>query len=176
VRRVVAFVALPVAAAALAGCGFGSGGSSETISGTGVVGQEFDGPGGLQVQLVRYHHRVARPAKDVTGLATPKKGTHFVAFLIRMCVGTTGLPTLSQRNFTAPLAAAGGAELKFPETVYTDDLNLLGTPGCEQGHIVFQVPRRGRVSELRFALDVRKGDARGYTHSTKIRFGWKLPA
>ena len=159
--------------AGAAGCGFGS---TKTISKTGVVGQEFDGPGGLQVQLVRFLKRVPPPGNDVSGLATPKPGTHFVAFLIRMCINTTGLPTLSERNFTVPLAGGGEAELKFPETVFTDDLDLLGTPGCEQGHVVFQVPRHRRASDVRFSLDVAKGDAHGYTDTTKIRFDWKLPA
>jgi hypothetical protein len=162
-----------VLALAVGGCGFGS---TKTISKTGVIGQAFDGPGGLQVQLVKYLRHVAPPAHDVTGLATPRKGTHFVAFAIRMCIATTGLPTISQRNFDVPLAGGGTAEPKFPETVFDDDLNLLGTPGCEEGHIVFQVPRGRRPGDLRFGLDVNRGDAQGYSHKTDIRFDWKLPA
>jgi hypothetical protein len=156
-----------------AGCGLP--GSTKTISKSGPVGQAFDGPGSLQVQLVRFLPRVA-PGTDVSGLATPKPGTHFVSFLVHMCVQTTGLPTISQGNFDVPLRGGGAAEIKFPETVYTDDLNILGTPGCETGHIVFQVPRRRRPSDLRFALDVLKGDVEGNTQKTKIRFDWTLPA
>ena len=172
-KRPFAALALLLCGTGLAGCGLGS---TKTISKQGVVGQAFDGPGGLQVQLVRYVQRVPPPADDVSGLATPKKGTHFVAFAVRMCINTTGLPSIAQRNFNVPLAGGGEAELKFPETVFDDDLGLLGTPGCEEGHVVFQVPRRRRASDLRFDLDVNRGDAEGYSHTTKIRFDWTLPA
>ena len=156
-----------------AGCGLP--GSSKTISKSGPVGQAFEGPGGLQVQLVRFLPRVP-PGDDVSGLATPKPGTHFVSFFVHMCVQTTELPTISQGNFAVPLSGGGEAEIKFPETVYTDDLNILGEPGCESGHIVFKAPRRRRPSDLRFTLDVLKGDTEGNTQTTKIRFDWKLPA
>ena len=43
-------------------------------------------------------------------------------------------------------------------------------------NVVFQVPRHRRTSDVRFSLDVAKGDAHGYTDTTKIRFDWKLPA
>jgi hypothetical protein len=167
----VGLLAVAVAVALLAGCGFGS---TKTISKSGPIGQTFDGPGGLQVQLVKYNARVP-PGGDVPGLAKPKPGTHFVSFFVRLCINTTGLPVISQRNFNVPLSDGGEAELKFPETVYSDDLNLLGEPGCESGHTVFQVPKGRRASDLRFALDVAKGDAQGYTNTTKVRFDWKLP-
>jgi hypothetical protein len=164
---------LALLAGLAAGCGL-SGNSSKTISKSGRVGEAFDGPGGLQVQLVLFVSKVPS-GDDVSGLATPKAGTHFVAFLVRMCVQTTGLPTIAQQNFAVPLAGGGAAEIKFPETVYDDDLNLLGEPGCEKGHIVFQVPRKRRPSDLRFALDVVNGDAEGHSQSTKVRFDWVLP-
>jgi hypothetical protein len=158
-----------------AGCGsVGGGGSTKTIARTGAVGRALTGPGGLSVQLVRYLPRVA-PKKDVTRMATPADGTRFVAFQVRMCVKTSGLPILSDSNFTVPLAGGGRAVLKFPQTVFADDLNLLGEPGCERGYIVFQVPRPRRASLLHFALDVQRSNAEGFTDSTKIRFEWSLP-
>jgi len=39
---------------------------------------------------------------------------------------------------------------------------------------VCQVPTGKRPSDLKFALDIRKGDVNGYTHSTNIRFDWRL--
>jgi hypothetical protein len=156
--------------------GCGGFGSSKTIAKTGAVGATFSGPGGLRVQLVRYLPRVAPPRKDVTGLATPKDGTHFVAFLVRMCITTSYLPTLSERNFTVPLAGGGAALRKFPQTVLADDLNLLGEPGCERGYVVFQVPRRRRARGLHFALSFTKSDPNGYSDGTNVRFAWTLPA
>jgi hypothetical protein len=138
------------------------------------VGDTFGGPGGLRVQLVRYRPSVPA-ASDVSGLATPADGTHFAAFLVRMCVDTSGLPILSERNFSVPLVKGGEAELKFPQSVLAPDLNLLGEPGCERGYVVFQVPKGRRASDLKFELSVSKGDAQGYTHNTHVRFDWALP-
>jgi hypothetical protein len=167
--RVGTWAALGALAACLAGCD-----SVKTVSYDGGVGQTLKAPGGLQVQPVRYLPRVPAPARDVTGLATPAAGTHFAAFLIRMCVNTTGLPTIAPQNFTLALAGGADAVLKFPETVFADDLNLLGAAGCERGHIVFDVPTGGRPSALRFKLDVDTGNVNGHGNRTKVRFTWKL--
>ena len=149
-------------------------GRATTITHNGVIGDTFKGTGGLRVTLVRYSRHVSPPPHDVTGLATPKPGTHFVAFLVRMCINTSGLPTISDRNFSVPLVGGGEAAAKFPQTVYADDLGLLGEAGCEHGHIVFQVPRGKRPSDLRFKLDISKGTTQGYSDNTNIRFDWKL--
>ena len=164
------FGALVITAATSAGCAFGS---SSTISRSGAIGETFRGPGGLQVQAVRYLPHVAA-GHDISGLATPRRGTHFVAFLIRECIATFDLPTLSQRNFTLALADGTNAALKFPETVFADDLDLLGEPGCERGHIVFEVPRSGRPAALSFALDWSKTNGRGSLRTTNLRFLWRL--
>ena len=146
---------------------------TNTISHAGAVGQTLRGPGGLQVQLVRYLPRV--PAKhDISGLATPRRGTHFAAFLIRVCIDTTGLPTIAPQSFALVLANGAEATLKFPQSVFTDDLDLLGEPGCERGHIVFQVPKSGRPTTLRFGLDWGTHNIQGLTDNTKVRFEWKL--
>jgi hypothetical protein len=144
-----------------------------TIAHSGAVGQTLRGPGGLQVQVVRYLPRV--PARrDVSGLATPRPRTHFAAFLIRMCIATIDLPTISPQSFHLALQNGAEAPLKFPQTVFADDLDLLGEPGCERGHIVFQVPRSERPSALRFDLDWGTTDMQGFTDSTKLRFEWTL--
>ena len=144
-----------------------------TIARSGTVGQTLRGPGGLQVQVVRYLPRV--PARrDVSGLATPQPRTHFAAFLIRMCIATINLPTIAPQSFHLALANGAEAPLKFPQTVFADDLDLLGEPGCERGHIVFQVPQSERPSALRFDLDWGTTDMQGFTNSTKLRFEWTL--
>jgi hypothetical protein len=168
----------PVAVAVLAlaaGCSGVGGDRTTTIAKTGTVGQALTGPGGLSVRLIRYLPRVA-PRKDVTRMGTPADGTRFVAFLVSMCVRTSSLPILSDSSFTVPLAGGGEAVAKFPQTVFDDDLNLLGEPGCERGHIVFQVPRRRHASLLHFAVDVDRSNPDGFTDSTRIRFEWTLPA
>jgi hypothetical protein len=125
------------------------------------------------VQLVRYLPRVA-PKHDVTRMATPLDGTRFVAFLVRMCVRTRGLPILSENNFSVPLVGGGEAKVKFPQTVFADDLDLLGEPGCERGYVVFQVPRGRRPHDLHFALSFTRGDVNGFDHDTTISFDWPL--
>jgi hypothetical protein len=162
--------ALLLAAVALAGCGL----SGRTISHSGAVGQALSGPGGLQVQPVRYLARVTAAHHDVTGLATPAPGTRFSAFLIRMCIKTVNLPTIAPQNFALRLADGSSAPLKFPETVFADDLDLLGEPGCERGHIVFQVPRGARPAELRFALSWSTPSPDGNDSTTKVRLAWKV--
>ena len=72
------------------------------------------------------------------------------------------------------LAGGGTAPLKFPETVFADDLNLLGEAGCEQGHMVFQVPGHRRPRRLRFALEKSENDPGGGTNTTRVRFAWRL--
>jgi hypothetical protein len=161
---------LLIAAATVSGC---SAARTNTISRDGAADQTLRGPGGLRVQLVRYLPRV--PARhDVSGLATPRPGTHFAAFLIRMCIDTTGLPTIAPQSFSLRLANGADATLKFPQGVFADDLDLLGEAGCERGHIVFQVPQDGRPTALRFGLDWGNTNIQGFTDSTKLRFEWKL--
>ena len=144
-----------------------------TISHSGAVGRTLRGPGGLQVQVVRYLPRV--PARrDVSGLATPQPRTHFAAFVIRMCVATIDLPTIAPQSFHLALASGAQAPLKFPQTVFADDLDLLGEPGCERGHIVFQVPRSAQPRALKFDLDWANTDMHGFTNSTKLHFEWTL--
>jgi hypothetical protein len=146
---------------------------TNTIAHAGAVGQTLRGPGGLRVRLVRYLPRV--PARhEVSGLATPAPGTHFAAFLIHMCVATTYLPTIAPQNFTLALDSGDDARLKFPQSVFADDLGLLGEAGCERGHIVFEVPHSRRPTALRFGLDWSTTDMQGYTNSTRLRFEWKL--
>lgn len=162
--------ALVVIAAVASGC---IDPRTTTISHSAAVGQTLRGPGGLQVQVVRYLRRV--PARrDVSGLATPQPGTHFAAFVVRMCIATIDLPTIAPQSFHLILANGAEAPLKFPQTVFAGDLDLLGEPGCERGHIVFQVPQRERPSALRFGLDWASSDMQAFTNSTKLRFEWPL--
>jgi hypothetical protein len=114
--------------------------------------------------------------RDVSGLATPRPRTHFAALVVRMCIATIDLPTIAPQSFHLALANGAEAPLKFPQTVFADDLDLLGEPGCERGHIVFQVPRSERPSALRFDLDWGRTDMQGFTDSTKLRFEWTLQA
>jgi hypothetical protein len=168
--RKLTLAALVVSAAVIAGC---VDPNTTTITHSGAVGQTLRGPGGLQVRVVRYLPRV--PARrDVTGLATPQPRTHFAAFLIRVCISTLYLPTIGPQNFHLILANGEEARLKFPQTVFADDLDLLGEPGCERGHIVFQVPQSRRPNALKFDLDWAKSDLQGYTDATKLRFDWAL--
>jgi hypothetical protein len=165
----LAAVVAALAAVALAGCGL----SGKTVSHSGAVGDAFSGPGGLRVQPVRFLARV-RSRPDVTGLGTAAPGTRLAAILVRVCVDTAGLPTISQRNFELDLDGGGQAALKFPETLFADDLNLLGEPGCERGHVVFQVPRGARPVKLRFGLDWTTPTPDGTGRGTKVRFTWKV--
>ena len=73
-----------------------------------------------------------------------------------------------------PLVGGGEAEAKFPQTVYSDGLDLLGEAGCEQGHVVFQVPTGKKPESLKFNLDVNKGSVNGYSDRTEIRFTWSV--
>lgn len=168
--RIFVLVELLVVAAVVSGC---IDVRATTISHSGAVGQTLRGPGGLRVEVVRYLPHV-HARRDVSGLATPQRGTHFAAFVIRMCVATLYLPTIAPQSFHLILASGANAPLKFPQTVFADDLDLLGEPGCERGHIVFQVPRRERPSALRFGLDWATTDMQGFTNSTKLRFEWAL--
>ena len=129
------------------------------------------------MQVVRYLPRV--PARrDVSGLATPRPRTHFAAFLIRMCIATINLPTIAPQSFHLALRNGAEAPLKFPQTVFADDLDLLGEPGCERGHIVFQVPQSERPSALRFNLDWGTTDMQGFhqQHETPLRMDTLGPA
>ena len=164
-----ACVAACCAAVVLGGC-FLSGG--KTVHQTGEIGQTLTGPGGLRVTPTKYRPRV--PAKnDVTGLGTPAPGTHFASFLISICITTTNLPTISSRNFSLELDSGDEAALKSPQTVFSDDLNLLGEAGCEQGHIVFEVPTGGQPSKLAFKLDYSRPDPNGgSTFDTHVRLQW----
>jgi hypothetical protein len=168
--RALVVVELLISAAVVAGC---VDVGTTTIAHNGAVGQTLRGPGGLQLQVVRYLPRV-RARRDASGLATPRPGTHFAAFLIRMCIATIYLPTIASQNFHLTLSNGAQAPLKFPQTVFADDLDLLGEPGCEHGHIVFQVPQSEQPSSLRFDLDWSRSDLQGFTDSTKLRFGWTL--
>jgi hypothetical protein len=168
--RTLVLAELLITAAVVSGC---IGTRTATIAHSGAVGQTLRGPGGLQVQVVRYLPRV--PARrDVSGLATPRPRTHFAAFLIRMCIATVNLPTIAPQSFHLVLSNGAEAPLKFPQTVFADDLDLLGEPGCERGHIVFQVPQSERPSALRFDLDWATSNIQGFTDSTKLRFEWTL--
>jgi hypothetical protein len=161
-----------VAAVALSGCSLTGG---KTVHKTGVVGQTLTGPGGLQVTPSKYRPTVPAPSHDVTGLATPAPGTHFASFLIAMCISTTDLPTIAPQNFSLKLDDGSDAALKFPETVFSSDLDLLGEAGCEQGHIVFQVPTPGRPSKLAFKLDYSRPDPNGgSTFDTHVRLEWAV--
>ena len=91
-----------------------------------------------------------------------------------MCVATLYLPTVGAANFHLDLADGGEARLKSPESVYDDDLNLLGEPGCERGHVLFQVPRGQRPAALGFNLDWAVNNGQGFTDRTKLRFRWSL--
>jgi hypothetical protein len=148
--------------------------NSKTISGTGRPGSTLTGPDGLRITLVRYLPRVRAKRGDVSGLATPRRGTHFAAFLLRECVKTLYLPTLSSNAYSVTLPGGALAAPKFPQDVFADDLGLLGEPGCERGYLVFQVPNGKRPSQLRFALDYSRSDPNGNPSGTKIRFGWTL--
>ena len=91
-----------------------------------------------------------------------------------MCIATVYLPTIAPQSFHLILANGAEARLKFPQTVFADDLDLLGEPGCERGYIVFQVPQSERPSALRFGLDWATTDMQGFTNSTKLRFEWTV--
>lgn len=168
--RVLVLAELLVIAALVSGC---TDPSTTTISHSGAVGQTLRGPGGLQVRVVRYLRHVSG-RRDPSGLATPRRGTHFAAFVVRMCITTVYLPTIAPQSFHLILADGAEASLKFPQTVFADDLDLLGELGCERGYIVFQVPRRERPSALRFGLDWARTDMQGFTNATKLRFEWTL--
>ena len=160
-------------AVAAAGCSL----TGKTIKKDGAVGDTLTGTHGLAVTLVHYNRRTPKVERDVTGLASAPKGTRFVGFEVKVCVGDAGLPTISERNFTVDLANGGEAEQKFPQTVYPDDLNLVGEEGCEQGHIVFIVPRGDRPTDLKFDLDYSKptpSNSGSSSSKTKIRFTWAL--
>ena len=167
-----AFSLLAVAAA-LAGCSLRTGERTATVTRVGVPGRTLVGPRGLRVTLVRYLPSVAGRA-DASGLATPDEGARFVAFLVRPCVGSLYLPTISDQNFSVDLSGGGIAGRKFPQSVFADELDLLGSKGCKRGYIVFQVPVHRRPSDLRFALDYRANDPAGRTVSTRVRFHWRL--
>jgi hypothetical protein len=149
--------------------------SGKTVHHAGVIGQTLTGPGGLQITPTKYRPRVPAPRHDVTGLATPAPGAHFASFLISMCINTTDLPTISQQNFSLELASGDDAVLKFPQDVFSNDLDLLGEAGCEQGHIVFQVPTGGQPANLRFKLDYSRPDPNGgSTFDTHVRLVWAV--
>ncbi len=166
-----ASVAACCAAAVLCGCSLSGG---KTVHQSGVIDQTLTGPGGLRVTPSKYRPRV--PAKhDVTGLGSPAPGTHFASFYISICINTVNLPTISSRNFALELKAGGEAALKSPQTVFSDDLDLLGEAGCEQGHIVFQVPTGGQPSQLTFKLDYSRPDPNGgSTFDTHVRLEWAV--
>ncbi len=158
------------AAAALAGCSLGA----KTVHHSGVIGQTLTGPGGLAVTPDKYRPLVPAPRTDVTGLATPAPGTHFASFLIHICITTSDLPTIASQNFGLELTDGSDAVLKFPEDVFSDDLDLLGESGCEQGHIVFQVPARGHPATLTFKLDIDRSDSQGNEDTTHVRLEWMV--
>jgi hypothetical protein len=155
--RVLATIAGVLAAACLCGCALGT----KTVSHSGAVGEALSGPGGLKIQPVRYLPHV-------------RGGHRLAAFLIHECVGTLYLPTIGQQNFDLRLRNGAAAPLVFPEEVFSDDLDLLGEPGCEQGHIVFRIPAGERPAELRFALSWSTSDPDGNARTTKVRFAWKV--
>ncbi len=159
-----------LAAATLCGC---SDPTIRSIDHSGVVGETLRGPSGLQVQVVRYLPHV-RARRDVTGLGTPLPRTHFAAFKVRVCVATLYLPTIGTANFHLALSNGAEAKLKSPETVYADDLGLLGESGCERGHVLFQVPRGQRPTALGFNLDWAVNNGQGFTDRTRLRFHWTL--
>jgi hypothetical protein len=169
-RSVVCCVA---AAVAVGGCALSGG---KTVHQTGVIGQTLTGPGGLQITPSKYRPIVPAPSHDVTGLATPAPGTHFASFLIAMCIKTTDLPTIASQNFSLELADGSEAVLKFPQDVFSSDLDLLGEAGCEQGHIVFQVPSSGHPAALKFKLDYSKPDNNngGSSFDTHVRLEWSV--
>lgn len=170
--RMLVVAELVLSAVVISGC---MDPSTTAIARSGAVGQTLRGPGGLQVQVVRYLPRVPS-RRDVSGLATPAPRTHFAAFVIRMCVATVYLPTIAPQSFHLVFKDGAEARLKFPQTVFANDLDLLGEPGCERGHIVFQVPRSERPNALRFYLDWAKTDMQGFANATKLRFEWTLSA
>jgi hypothetical protein len=161
------------AAVVLTGCSPSGG---KTVHKTGVIGQTLTGPGGLQITPSKYRPIVPAPAHDVTGLATPARGTHFASFLIAMCITTTDLPTIAAQNFGLELADGSEAALKFPQDVFSSDLDLLGEAGCERGHIVFQVPSAGHPSKLTFKLDASRPDNvnGGSSFDTHVRLEWSV--
>src|SRR4051812_13313181 len=161
---------LAVISFAVAGCSL----TGKTVEKDGTIGSTLTGPHGLAVTLVKYDKRTPKVERDITGLASAPEGTHFVAFEVKVCVGDAGLPTISGRNFTADLAKGGEAEQKFPQTVYPDDFDLVGTEGCEQGHLVFIVPRGDSPTDLKFDLDYSKPSPDGTSSNTKVRFTWTL--
>ncbi len=91
-----------------------------------------------------------------------------------MCIATVDLPTIAPQSFHLILANGTEAPLKFPQTVFADDLNLLGEPGCEHGHMLFQASHSERPSAMRFGLDWAATDIQDFTTSTKLRLEWTL--
>ena len=52
---------------------------------------------------------------------------------------------------------------------------LLGEAGCEQGHIVFEVPTGGGPTKLKFKLDYSRPDPNGgSTFDTHVRLEWSV--
>jgi hypothetical protein len=151
--------------------------NTKTISHSAAVGTTLrGGVGGLKITPTNYHPMISA-GHDGSGLDVPAAGTHFASLVIRECITSLYLPTIGQSNYSLGLAGGGQAQLKGAETRFADDLDLLGEPGCEQGHIVFQVPAGRTPSALTFALDVTNTTSNGEDDShTKVRLTWTLGA
>jgi len=156
--------ALALLAATLGACG--------TTTLTGDVGDTLSG-GGVDVTVRRVALKVPVPEHDVTGLATPAAGHKLIGAEVRVC--STNRAAIGSFDFEVALKGGGHGRLKFPQHSYPDSLDIV-REGCDDGWVVFEIPRSTSPELLRFGFDdtgtaVRYGGGRPESHE---RFSWRL--
>ena len=149
--------------------------SGKTIHHTGVIDQTLTGPGGLQVTPSKYRPRVPAPAPRRDGARDARAG-NALRVVLDLDVHQHDRPADDLGAELQPRAGIGRhAVLKFPQDVFSNDLDLLGEAGCEQGHIVFQVPTGGQPAKLKFKLDSSRPDPNGgSSFDTHVRLEWAV--
>lgn len=133
---------------------------------SGAIGDELSAKG-LRVTVQRVDASPPVPARDVTGLSVPAPGYSLVGVRVKVCSNHGG--AIGQYDFGLK-ASQGDARLKFPAMNYPRSFDTVRS-GCDDGWIVFEVPRGARPEKVTFGFQ-DTGSRRHERNRVDARFSW----
>lgn len=149
-----------IVAVAIAGC------NSTTESGR--IGATLSGQG-VTVTLKRVDHHAPYSASAFNG---PAPGFRLLGAHVRVC--STNGQAINEYAFTIVQNDGSQIHATNGERNYPQGFNALST-GCSEGWILFQIPRHGSATEIRFAFDANGGNpGSGGPPEAHVHFSWKL--
>ena len=115
----------------------------------------------------RVDRRPRVPKSDVTGLSLPSRGHRLVGVRVRLCSGWGA--AIGQQHF----AVEPDGRPKYNANNYRDEFETV-RDDCEEGWMVFEIPRDSKPERVRFDFEDTGRGGPGGDDGLHAKFDWKV--